>query len=278
MGISVNAKSSKKGSRHQIPISAIFLDYDGTISPPNVPRVESKVAAETTEILEQIGERIPIAIVTSKDPWFVIPRTRFAGAWSTISGLDNRIGDKSHEPPMQPKKLELLAAALEFANLRMPSLGVDVEEKRNSQGQLIAFCVDWRRSKDEKAAKTCAKAFAACLNARSLTVKSFRGDPFFDVYAKPVDKGKAVRNLRRAYGLTRGLLFMGDSKADNPAFKASDVSVAVLSHESKVKDLVSDYSVSFNRVSEFLRQLFCNHLFFDSDFACLSPNRNTRGT
>jgi hydroxymethylpyrimidine pyrophosphatase-like HAD family hydrolase len=269
----VNSKSIRKSSPYQLPVNAIFLDYDGTISPSNVSRGDSKVAAETRTVLERLGERIPIAIVTSKDPWFVVPRTPFAEAWSTISGLDNIIGEKSLDSLIHPKKLELLGVALKFAQLRMPPLGIEVEEKRNSKGQLVAFCVDWRLSTDEKMAETCAKALAIVLKDLSLTVKISPGEPFFDVYAKRVDKGKEVRRLRRAFGLTGGVLFMGDSKADNPAFLASDVSVGVINNEGNANDLVSDYSVSFGRVSEFLCQLFDNHLFFDSNFACLSPNR-----
>ncbi len=171
----MNPMQSKKGSQHQVPVNAIFLDYDGTISPTNVSRDESKVVEETKVILEKLSKRIPIAIITSKDPWFVLPRTPFARAWSTISGLDNIVGKKSIESSIHSKKLELLAAALESAQLQMTPLGIEVEAKRNSKGQLVAFCVDWRRSKDKKASESCAKAFASCLKALSLTVKDFPG-------------------------------------------------------------------------------------------------------
>ncbi len=81
-----------------------------------------------------------------------------------------------------------------------------------------------------------------------------------------MDKGEAVRKLRRVFGLTSGVLFMGDSSADNPAFLASDISigVGVDNSEGNAKDLASTYFVSFDSVPKFLGQLLDNNLFFDS--------------
>ena len=56
----------------EIAIQSLFLDYDGTISPPNVSRISSGVPEEIGAALKQISSKIPVVIVTSKDPWFVV--------------------------------------------------------------------------------------------------------------------------------------------------------------------------------------------------------------
>ena len=56
-----------KAEPRKISIECLSSDYDGTISPVNVSRVESRVPLETRVMLRQIGRFLPISIITMKD-------------------------------------------------------------------------------------------------------------------------------------------------------------------------------------------------------------------
>jgi len=65
-------------------VGALFTDYDGTISPINVSRSESRVPPEIMFMLNRIRERIPVAVITTKSLEFVVAKTPFACAWSAL--------------------------------------------------------------------------------------------------------------------------------------------------------------------------------------------------
>jgi HAD superfamily hydrolase (TIGR01484 family) len=228
----------------QIPVEALLLDYDGTISPLHVPRGESHVPAQTVAALKRISQKIPVVVVTSKAPDFVIPRTPFARAWSSINGLETRIGESVFNPQLSKLQLEMVSWALKYAKSRLASVDIDIEEKRLSNRQIVGFCVDWRRSRDLAKAKRAAGRVARRLRALSLYVCGFEGDPFYDVYSVPAHKGRAVEAIRERLGLKSGVAFMGDSEMDNPAFLLSDLSLGV-SHEDSQPQLCVDYYTPF---------------------------------
>ncbi len=74
-------------------VEGLFLDYDGTISPINVPRQESRVPQEIEATLYRIKQLIPVGIITTKDLSFILPRASFASVWCTIAGLEMKIGN-----------------------------------------------------------------------------------------------------------------------------------------------------------------------------------------
>ncbi len=253
-------------------IQSLFLDYDGTISPPNVSRISSKVPEETAAVLKQISNKIPVAIVTSKDPWFVVPKTPFATAWATIGGLETIIGTKILETQIPIFNLECISIALKHAKTDVSGIGLDIEEKRNSHGQTAGFCVDWRRSEDPKLAKRKADFLASRFEELPLQVVRFDGEPFFDVYPLRVDKGASVQAILLELGLEGGIMFMGNSEMDNPAFQVSDVSLGVTHDQASVKGLECDYFMKFEEVAAFLRELLENNLSFSSSFSSIKPN------
>ena len=261
----------------KMEVASLFLDYDGTIAPQHASRLESEVAAETHEVLTQIGEKIPIAIVTSKDSSFVVPKTLFAVAWSTMCGLSTQIGQRIFELPLADSRLECLHEVLEVAKSSSIRFGFEIEEKHDSRGRTVGFCVDWRRSLNSNLAKREADLLALRCKALSLAVLKFEDNPFYDVYPTFVDKGEAVRKLRKALALKGGVLFLGDSQMDNSAFEASDVSVAVVNLETRLNQLVADYSVRYDDASKFLEALLANRLIFSQDLFGIRPNPWRRG-
>jgi len=247
-----------------VKVNGLFIDYDGTISPLNVPREKSGVSEEIKAILYRIKELVPIGIITNKDMSFIVPKTPFASAWGAVGGLEIKIGEKITTSPRVQAALPLISLALNYARSHNDN-HVFFEEKKSSSGQTIAFCVDWRQSPDPvEAEKRESQVIAYCERLR-LTVIKYRGQPFFDVYPCPIDKGTALTELKRRLGVSDGVMYMGDSKVDNPAFHIADISVGVLNEES-MSNLTCEYYVKFEGVPKLLQHLRESDLIFSQNF------------
>src|SRR6266498_5841704 len=70
-------------------IDAILSDYDGTLCPTaSICSQDNKIPPKLEYLLWQIAEKIPLAIVTSKDYAFIHHKTMFASAASCILGIE----------------------------------------------------------------------------------------------------------------------------------------------------------------------------------------------
>ena len=256
-------KSLNGGRDPEVQVHAVFLDYDGTISPINVPRSQSKVSPENLSILNQIKALIPVAIISTKDLTFIMKRTPFAHAWAGLGGLETRIGDVTIRAQCLQKPSPHLATALDYAKSFCGN-GVTVEEKRDSEGTVVAFSVDWRQAKSWVEAKKRALEIFAYCKALPIVTVDYEGQPFFDVFPCPIDKGQALLDLKQRFGLSSGILYLGDSVVDNSAFKAADIAVGVV-HEGTSDGLVCDYFVRFADVHVFLEELLKNKFRFNPD-------------
>jgi trehalose-phosphatase len=276
-GSSLFLESGCKTRDFKMTVNCLVLDYDGTISPLSLPRNKSRVPVETQEVLQEIGKLIPIVIVTTKDLSFVEARTPFACAWSGVGGLERKVGHVTQKRPGYEYKLRNVSVAIEYARRHMNLAGVEVEEKRDMNHRCIAFCLDWRRAEDSAAALKGASAVADYCESLGLMLVRIEGQPFLDVYPMSVDKGLALRELLKELKLKKGILYMGDSEVDNPAFAVADVGVGVVHGENYEQDLVCDYFVKFEDVSTFLRRLLENRLLFEYDFPMLWMNAKEEG-
>jgi trehalose-phosphatase len=253
-------------------VSCLALDYDGTISPLDVSRSKSRVPEKTFTLLQKIGRLIPIVIVTTKDLSFVSTRTPFARAWSAVSGLERKIDGTIQGRRGYGYKLGNVSLAIEYVKSHITDTGVEIEEKHNVNKRPIAFCVDWRQARDALTAMKEAEAVADCCEALGLKVIRHGCQPFFDVYPVSIDKGVALKEMLKELKLKNGVLYIGDSEADNPAFEASDVSVGVVHEKTCPQRLACDYVLKFEDVSSFLSKLLANSLLFDSDFPMIRVN------
>jgi trehalose-phosphatase len=259
-------------SCHQTRIKSLFLDYDGTISPLNTSRSHSQVPAETFVVLQQISRRIPVIIVSTKDLSFLLPRTPFAHAWCGITGIEVRIGKtvKEHIPP--ETALQRITLGLQYAKSNGTHSDLFVEEKRDSCGRAVAFCLDWRQASDPEAVRARADMIVDYCEKLGLKVFQYRGRPFYDVYPVLVDKGNAVREIREELKLEDGTLYMGDSEIDNSAFAAGDISLGVTHDGAIEQNLVCDYLMKYSEVTNFLTMLLANDMLFSSDFPVITTN------
>ncbi|HMK94757.1 MAG TPA: HAD hydrolase family protein [Candidatus Limnocylindrales bacterium] len=244
-------------------IGALFTDYDGTISSMNVSLLESQVPPKIALVLDRIRKCIPVAVITTKSLEFVVARTPFACAWSALGGLETRIGEITAKAPCLEGNRNV-ATALEYAKSKSEGV-LKVEEKRDSQGKVVAFSVDWRfADNQERAEKTATKVLSFCESLPVATLK-YEEQPFFDVFPCAVNKGKALLDLKQKLGVLNSVMYMGDSEVDNSAFKLAEVAVGV-THAETPKNLACEYFVGFGDLAYFLQCLLENRFLFDPNF------------
>jgi len=254
-------------------VKCLCLDYDGTISPLDVSRADSRIPENTRRVLEQIRRTVPVIIVTTKDISFVTSRAPFATAWSGICGLERKIGDRILEEKELERRIQLVSIALEYARSNALDENVDVEEKKDFSGRTIAFCIDWRRSENKEKSRRAADRIAEFCEGLSLNLIRYGHQPFFDVYPSSVDKGQALRNVLSELNLEReGIMYMGDSELDNSAFKEANISLGVVQKDNSSQTLFCDYIVEFSEVGTFLKALLMNRLIFNSNFPMIKRN------
>jgi len=260
-----------RASRYETPVKSLFLDYDGTISSLDSSRSHSRVPKETRIILQRISSHIPIIIVSTKDLSFLLPRTPFAHAWCGIAGIQRKIGNTIKELAIPEAALERVALGLQYAKSNAIDADLFIEEKRDSRGRTLAFCVDWRQASEIEAVKAKADMIAGYCEKLNLNVFRYHGRPFYDVFPVLVDKGNAVREIREELKLEDGTMYMGDSGVDNLAFSACDISLGV-THDGVKHNLACDYSVKYSEVADFLTTLLANDFLFSSSFPMITTS------
>lgn len=250
--------------KFSMKIQGLFTDYDGTLSSVNVKREEASVAEEVGKALYRIAGRVPVGVITTKDLFFIVPRTPFARAWCATGGLEIKLPSVTVlDPRVTESTIASVALAADYAKKKMGN-NAFIEEKRDSRGKVLAFCVDWRESENRAVAKGAATKIAIFCQEMGLEVIKYDGQPFLDVFPCPVDKGGALEKLKNNFGISSGVLYMGDSRTDNSAFRIADVSIGVI-HDETAPDLECKYWLEFGDMAEFLNRLLDSGLIFSDD-------------
>ncbi len=242
-------------------VDAIFSDYDGTLCALELRREDAFIAPRLRRVLIKASKEIKLGIVTTKDLAFIKDRVPFAHGFAATCGLEMRVGDRIvvDERVREPnKKIEKAYQDTLKAILQIRD-NIMIERKETEDGDLIAFCIDWRLSRNwDEAHKKAAPALALC-KGEGLYVVESEISPFANIYPFEVDKGAALTKLRTEMGITGPVMYMGDSEADDQAFQLADISVGI-KHRRIMPALKCKYRLEFFELDSFLSKLI------DSDF------------
>lgn len=195
---------------------ALFLDYDGTLT-PIVERPEDAVLAdETRAVLRKLAQRHTVAIVSGRDLQDVRQRVGIDGLhYAGSHGFDiaGPRGSHAHEAA-RASAPQLAAAAADVERETARLAGVQVERKR------FAVAVHFRRARVADA-KVVEAAVERAL-ARHPGLRKSGGKKIFELRPDvDWDKGRAVLWLIEELKLEHALpVYIGDDDTDEDAFRA----------------------------------------------------------
>lgn len=256
-----------------VKVEAIFSDYDGTLCALELGREDAYIVPRLQRLLTKASKAVKIGIVTTKDLAFIKDRVPFAHGIAATCGLEMQIGDRTildervQEPSskMQSIYKQVLKEILPIRD------NIAIERKETEDGNLLAFCLDWRLSRNwDEARRRSMPVLRSCKEAGLCVVESDIS-PFANVFPFEVEKGSALAKLRKEMEVTGPILYLGDSEADNPAFQLADISVGI-KHRRIMPPLQCKYRLEFLELERFLSNL----IQADFDFQEEMVERNTQ--
>jgi len=244
-----------------VKISAVFSDFDGTLSQLESRREDAALSPILRRLLTKLSKHITLGIVTTKDLSFIRERIPFAHGISASCGLEMQVGEKIYldervrtpNEPLEKAYQEVLKKILQARD------NLALERKESEDEHLIGFCIDWRLARNWEEAKRIAAPLLDYSRKQGLYIVESDVSPFANVFPIKIDKGEAFANLKRELGVTGAIMYLGDSEADDPAFQLAEVSVGV-KHRRIMPKLQCKYRVEFFELENLLTELI------DSDF------------
>lgn len=195
---------------------AVFLDYDGTLTPIVPDPAAATLPPATRTAIERLAARCPVAIVSGRDLEDVRGLVGVDGiAYAGSHGFDLRLPDGSREERGRAflPALDRAEAALGPALAEIP--GAAVERKRFAVAVHFRTVEPARRPDVEAAARDVAGASPGLRLTGGKRVLELRPDLDWD-------KGRALDWLLDELGLLRddvAVVYVGDDVTDEDAFR-----------------------------------------------------------
>src|SRR2546423_477779 len=199
---------------------AVFLDYDGTLTPIRGRPQDAVISDKMRESVRRLAERVPVVVVSGRDRQVL----------QELMGLDNLIVAGDHgfdiwsptgvsiqreEGASFEGLLREVEAKLHAALANMP--GALLEPKKRSVAAHFRLVPQEQRPRVKKIVD-------AILSEHPQELKVTPGKMVFEIQPKlDWDKGKAVLYLLKALGLDRDdvvPVYLGDDITDEDAFRA----------------------------------------------------------
>lgn len=254
-------------------VQALFSDYDGTLCPLELRREDTFITPRLRRLLTKTSKSIPLGIVSTKDLDFIRERVPFAQGISATCGLEVQVGDRTivDDRIKEPNKNMTAAYQDLVGKILQIKDNIVVERKELEDGGLVAFCVDWRMSRNWDEARRKAAPLLATCREKGLYVVESEISPFANVFPFQVDKGAAFVKLRTELGVTGPVIYLGDTEADDPAFLNADISVGI-KHRRVMPPLQCKYRLEFLELEGFIAKLIDADFEFQDDML----ERNTK--
>src|SRR6266480_816612 len=199
---------------------AVFLDYDGTLTPIRDRPEDAVISDSMRETVRRLVERVPVAVVSGRDRKVVqelmgldnliVAGDHGFGIWSPTGGSIQREEGASFEGLLREVEARLRAA---LANVP----GALVEPKKRSVAAHFRLVPQEQRPRVKELVD-------AILSEHPQELKVTPGKMVFEIQPRlDWDKGKAVLYLLKALDLDRGEvvpIYLGDDITDEDAFRA----------------------------------------------------------
>lgn len=211
--------------------AAIFLDFDGTLSPIVAKPEEASVSESTRDVLRNLADRFSIAIVSGRSAADVRRRVGIEGlvyAGSHGQEIDMPDGSRFEYPGSVETVESLNKAEQTLTRALAPVEGVSVERKP------FSIAVHFRNARTEASIKL---AQSSALVAAVETGLVARDGKKIVELRPDVEwgKGKAIEYLTHRNALNVVPLFIGDDETDEDGFTVTNelggVSVVVVEPE-----------------------------------------------
>jgi trehalose-phosphatase len=201
------------------PMSALLLDFDGTLAPFRVNPAEVRPWAGVRELLEEIQRtcRTRIAVVTGRSACEtalllgVHPQPEIWG----LHGAERLREDGRLEPAtLEPEQRDALTAAQESVRMAGLGKGIRIERKEN------AIAVHWRgasRQRARAAQERVMELFRPALEVAGMQAAAFDGGVEL---RSGRNKGDAVRMILEEAAAGEPVAYLGDDATDEDAFGA----------------------------------------------------------